>query len=115
MSKKVCIGFGQKESCCQNELDSQYNLVWCPSCDAERIKSLDKQFDNLAKYFGLLVKKPSERIQEIYDSLYHVNSTDIDRVIIGIVARMQAITQYLDEQAEIMGEKDKLRASRKGV
>lgn len=43
--------------------------------------------------------KPSERIQEIYTSLYEVKTTDINDVLMGIVARFEAIGKYLDEQA----------------
>ena len=44
--------------------------------------------------------KPSERIHEIYRSLYEVKSTDINDVLLGLVAGIQAIKIYLDEQFE---------------
>lgn len=47
-----CIGFGDSEGECENDTHPN-SPHWCTDCDNKRIESLDKQFVQLAKDFGL--------------------------------------------------------------
>lgn len=48
-----CIGFGEYEGKCTNEVDEKINPYWCPRCNKLRIEHIDKQFDEIRKRFNV--------------------------------------------------------------
>ena len=47
MRNQRCIGFGDTENICLNDVDKKFNPYWCPSCDEKRKNHLSKQFSAL--------------------------------------------------------------------
>ena len=37
---------------CENEVNEKINTVWCPDCNAKRIKRISKQLDTMILSFG---------------------------------------------------------------
>ncbi len=50
MSK--CIGFGDKEGCCDNEAGTQWGPLWCLECDEKRIAHIDAQMQKISTKFA---------------------------------------------------------------
>jgi len=49
---KKCIGFGNFERKCENEVDKKINPNWCERCNKIRIEHVNKCFDNIMKQLG---------------------------------------------------------------
>lgn len=48
---KTCIGFGNKEGKCTNNVNPKINPHWCPECNAARIDHINKQFERMLNDF----------------------------------------------------------------
>lgn len=46
-----CIGFGDKEGKCENEVDLNINPYWCPECNEVRVKKISSNLDDMIENF----------------------------------------------------------------
>ena len=43
----TCIGFGEREGCCDNEAGTPWTDLWCPECDEKRRAHVTAQMGDI--------------------------------------------------------------------